>query len=223
MSADNTLAQRVDAIKRRIADIGGKDVTLVAVTKTIPPERINPLIGLGVVDIGENRVQEWMDKLDALDTNFRVHQIGRLQTNKVKLIVKHVFLIHSVDRLSLLEEIDKQASNLHRTVDVLLQLNLFDEPQKGGVSEDELPGLMKKAQAFEYVRVRGLMGIAPDADAQTVRAFFKGVNTWYDRLRQESLKYPMGILSMGMSGDYETAVEEGANMVRIGGALFGSR
>lgn len=199
-------------------------VTLVAVSKTRPAEEIMELYNLGHRDFGENYVQELCAKAAELPPDIRWHYIGHLQTNKVKLIVPFVQLIHGVDSLKLLKEIDKQAARTGRTVDCLLQVFIAQEETKFGLDEKELEELWKTLETapLPHICVRGLMGMASfTEDPGTVRSEFS-------RLRAIFQKYPFsgaepGILSMGMSNDYRVAVEEGSTLVRVGSLLFGAR
>ncbi len=216
--------QSVDNVKERIANAAIKsgrkpeDITLVAVTKTQTAERINLLADCGVFDIGESRVQELLLKNDYINPCLRRHMIGHLQTNKVKNIVEKVCMIQSVDSLRLAEEIDKRCKILDKTMDILLQVNIAGEKQKFGVSLRELPALCEAVSGFTNLKLRGLMQIAPaDAQEQDLRYFFAEAKKLYDKIPGAD------VLSMGMSGDFEIAIEEGANMVRIGSIIFGER
>ena len=179
---------------------------LIAVTKTHPAEDILPLQNLGVTDIGENKVQEIMEKLPALEKNFRIHLIGRLQSNKVKYIIDHVCLIHSVDRLSLAQEIDRQA-------------------QKGGLPPEELIPFLRTVSQLPGLSVQGLMAVMPNTpDTALLDKLFADMRTLFERARAEAIPgIEMKELSMGMSHDYELAARHGATMVRIGSALMGAR
>lgn len=216
--------QSLTAVQNRIADAAKRagrkpsDITLVAVTKTHSPEEINEAIACGVTDIGENKVQEILSKYDAVTTGVRWHLIGHLQTNKVKSVVDKVCMIHSVDSLHLAEEIDKRCKAIGKTMDILIQVNAAGEEQKSGVSPKEVLPLYNEVSKFENLKVRGLMQIAPETDnPESIRKYFKEVKEIYDSIPG------LDVLSMGMSGDYETAIEEGATMVRIGSAIFGER
>lgn len=216
--------QSLTAVQNRIADAAKRagrkpsDITLVAVTKTHSPEEINEAIACGVTDIGENKVQEILSKYDAVTTGVRWHLIGHLQTNKVKSVVDKVCMIHSVDSLHLAEEIDKRCKAIGKTMDILIQVNAAGEEQKSGVSPKEVLPLYNEVSKFENLKVRGLMQIAPETDnPESIRKYFKEVKEIYDSIPG------LDVLSMGMSGDYEIAIEEGATMVRIGTAIFGER
>lgn len=207
-----------------------KGVTLVAVSKTKPASDIQEMYALGQRDFGENYVQELVDKQAELPADIRWHFIGHLQSNKVKYIAPFVNLIHGVDRFKLLLEINKQAAKNGRIIDVLLQVYIANEETKFGLDEKELIELMDyyTAQKPELANVRicGLMGMASFSDnRQQVRAEFSKLNNLFQFLKQSYfLTDPsFSIKSMGMSGDYTIAIEEGSNMVRIGSLLFGER
>jgi pyridoxal phosphate enzyme (YggS family) len=203
----------------------GAGVQLVAVSKTRSAAEILELYAMGQRDFGENYVQELVEKAGQLPGDIRWHSIGHLQTNKVKQIISIVQLIHGVDSLRLLKEIDKQAALNGRVVDVLLQVHVAKEETKFGLDAGELALLIQEWKdgaakgEWKGVRIRGLMGMASNTtDVVVVRDEFRGLKAMLDRF------FPAGsILSMGMSGDYTIAVEEGSNMVRIGSLLFGAR
>ncbi len=211
-----------DVFKTISQELNEKNVTLVAVSKTKPIEDIEALYQLGQRDFGENYVQELVDKQANLPSDIRWHFIGHLQSNKVKYIAPFVHLIHGVDSLKLLKEIDKQAAKNHRIIDCLLQIHIATEETKFGMNEQELKEALDQLSNFPNVRVCGLMGMASFSDdQQKVRAEFKMLRDLYD---QSSISHePLAILSMGMSGDYKIAIEEGSTMVRIGSLLFGAR
>ena len=210
---------------RGILDRLGAGVQLVAVSKTKPAADIMAVYDMGQRDFGENYVQELVEKQRELPADIRWHFIGHLQTNKVKQLVAFVHLIHGVDSLRLLREIDKQAGIKGRVVDVLLQVHVAREETKFGLDADELDALMREWRdavargGIANARVRGLMGMASNtSDAAVVRQEFRELKGMHDRYFPEG-----GILSMGMSADYQIAIEEGSNMVRIGSLLFGDR
>ncbi len=214
-----------DRLDKIIKSIDVEKVLLVAVTKTRSPEEINEAIEMGVTDIGENKVQEIIDKYDRIRP-VRWHMIGHLQTNKVKYIIDKVKLIHSVDSLKLATEIDKRAGQKGLIMDILLQVNIADEDSKHGVGENEVEQLMSRILSeCKNIRIRGLMAMMPFVeDPETVRPYFAKMKVLYDRLA--AIKHERAdfrYLSMGMSGDYQVAMEEGANLVRIGSSIFGPR
>ena len=198
---------------------------LIAVTKTHPAEMILPLRDMGVEDIGENRVQEIEEKLPALKENFRIHLIGRLQSNKVKYIIENVCLIQSLDRLSLAAEIDRQAQKHGRVMPVLVQLSPAGEPQKGGLPPENVRAFLREVSRMPGLHVRGLMAVMPlSRDEAYLSGLFAGMRTLFEQLREEAMDgVDMEELSMGMSGDYMLAARHGATMVRVGSALFGPR
>jgi pyridoxal phosphate enzyme (YggS family) len=197
------------------------DTTLVAVSKTKPVSLIQEAYDLGQRIFGENKALELRDKVDLLPNDIKWHFIGRLQTNKVKYVVKNAALIHSVDRMKLAVEISKEAVKACKVQDVLIQLNISQEDSKTGFDKNELASIINEVQALENVKVVGLMTMAPFLEnAEEVRYVFKEMKEIFDKYKNEfNLEY----LSMGMSNDYHVALEEGANMVRIGSSIFGSR
>lgn len=199
-------------------------VTLIAVSKTKPDEDILELYEMGQRDFGENYVQELVEKYNRLPKDIRWHFIGHLQSNKVKLIAPFVQLIHGVDSLKLLKEIYKQAQKNNRVIDCLLQIHIAEEKTKFGLDESELKEVLSgmKDSELENVRICGLMGMASFSDnLDKVREEFRTLASLFSELQAS---YPQfTTLSMGMSGDYELAVEEGSTMVRIGSLLFGER
>ncbi len=212
--------------KEILAELNGK-VTLVAVSKTKSAEEIQAFYNEGQWDFGENYVQELVDKESILPKDIRWHFIGHLQSNKVKYIAPFVYLIHGADSEGLLKEIDKQAKKNNRVIDCLLQVHIATEETKFGFDENELLNL--KIAQFENVRIKGLMGMASfSTDMNLVRSEFKKLKKIFGQLQTSNLKpqtscLKLETLSMGMSGDYKIAIEEGSNMVRIGSLLFGER
>ena len=217
------LQENVQAV-RDVLDkaAAGRNYTLLAATKTQPAEVINLLPQCGIFDYGENRVQEWVEKHEKIDETLKYHQIGRLQSNKIKYIIKEVTLIHSVDKFDLAKEIDRQADKCGRCVDVLLQVNTAHEEQKGGADPDELMRLYEQALDLQHIRVKGLMCMAQlTDDEKAVRQTFAAARSLFDRLAAQDKN--ITVLSMGMSGDAHLALEEGSTLVRMGTALFGRR
>ncbi|MFS8500822.1 MAG: YggS family pyridoxal phosphate-dependent enzyme [Caldicoprobacter sp.] len=200
-----------------------QDVTVVAVTKTVDVARIMEAINAGIKHIGENRVQEFVKKHDFIPAGIKRHLIGTLQTNKVKYIVDKVDLIHSLDRVSLAKELNKRAGE--RIIPVLIQVNISRESTKSGIFEEDLESFIEQLQLFDHIRVKGLMTIAPLlSDPEAARPYFARLKKLFDRIKER--RYPhidMEYLSMGMTNDFEVAIEEGANIVRIGRAIFGER
>jgi hypothetical protein len=211
------------------------DVTLIGVTKTITTDRILELTSLGVTDLGENRVQELLEKYEAVP-NAEWHLIGHLQTNKVKFIVGKVKLIHSLDSLALAKEIDKRYANANQTANVLVEVNVAGEGSKFGLTTDETADFITELRTFPNINVNGLMTVAPYvANPEENRIYFRKLRELsIDIFRKNNnnlntnpvLSVPIlsiPILSMGMTNDYETAIEEGATMIRIGTGIFGDR
>lgn len=201
--------------------------TLVAVSKTKPASDVMEASEAGHRDFGENKVQELTQKAEELPKDIRWHMIGHLQRNKVKYIADFVHLIHGVDSLKLLKEINKQGRKVDRVIDCLLQMHIAEEDTKFGLDRDELKEILHGEQLKEmtHVRVVGLMGMATyTEDQDQVRREFKSLKLLFDEIKNsDHTNVQMNILSMGMSGDYAIALEEGSNMVRIGSAIFGSR
>ncbi len=196
-------------------------VTLMAVTKTVAPELINTAISTGIRVLGENRVQEYLSKRAEYDPAAEVQFIGHLQTNKVRQIVGDVTLIHSVDSVRLAAAIEKEAAALQIIQPVLLELNAAGEETKSGVMANALPDLLRAVIAMPHIEVRGLMTIPPPVSSvQEADAMFARIAELHRTMQQIA---PLPVLSMGMSGDYESAVRHGSTMVRLGSALFGPR
>lgn len=204
-----------------------EDITLMAVTKLHTVDEINEAIDAGATDIGENKVQELLSKYEDVKP-VRWHLIGHLQTNKVKQIIDKVVMIHSVDSLHLAEEINKRAGNAGLVMDILIEINVGEEETKTGIQAEELVDLAKKiTDICENVRLRGVMCIPPyGEDPEVSRKYFRETRELFEKLQQLGLPEDRALidtLSMGMSGDYETAVEEGSTIVRVGSAIFGKR
>lgn len=197
----------------------GETVTLVGATKFVPAENINIAIDNGLNDIGENKAQEFRDKFDLVH-KVNYHFFGRLQSNKIKYLIGKVYLIHSVDSLKLLEEINRQSENANVITNVLLELNLGEE-QKGGFNFNEVDGALKYASDLKAVKVLGFMAMLPDSqDEVLLENKAKLVRKIYDNYKDiYSFKY----LSMGMSNDYKLAIKNGSNMIRVGSKIFGKR
>ena len=196
------------------------DVTLVAVSKTKPIDRIEEAFESGQLDFGENKVQEMVDKAAVLSKNIRWHMIGHLQRNKVKYIAPFVSLIHSVDSQRLLNEIDKQGKKNDRVIDCLLQVRIAQEETKFGLTYEDCDALLQQFDCTN-VRIRGLMGMASfTANQDQIEEEFKSLQHYYD---QHQSQQQWDILSMGMSGDYPLALRCGSNMIRVGSSIFGAR
>ncbi len=208
-----------------IEELKSSNTTLVAVSKTKPISDIEALYNLGQRDFGENYVQEFIDKVPQLPQDIKWHFIGHLQTNKVKYIVPHVHLIHGVDSLKLLKEIDKQAGKNDLIINCLLQVYIAQEESKFGLDEAEIEAIINELPNLNHVKVVGLMGMASFSDDENKVAsefkYLQSIYTKYSKL--ETPNCHLSTLSMGMSGDYKLAIASGSNMVRIGSLLFGAR
>lgn len=227
-----SIRENLGEVKERIAAAcarAGRDpaeVTLIGVTKTKSAEVINQGIACGITDIGENRVQELLEKYDAIQKGVKIHLIGHLQTNKVKYILDMADLIHSVDSEKLADEISRLAAAKRKTAEVLVQVNVSGEKSKSGVAPDRLDALLGHIARLPAIRVSGLMTIPPrdSGSMETTRGVFRALHKIF--VDKQAISYDnitMRHLSMGMSNDFEIAVEEGATMVRVGRAIFGER
>jgi len=202
-----------------------KDVLLLAVSKTVDVDRIKVAVDSGLNSLGENRVQEIMEKYEPMGENVKWHLIGHLQTNKVKYIIDKVELIHSVESIKLAEEINKQAKKHNLVMDVLVEVNMADEESKFGVKPEETESFIRELALMDNIRVRGLMTVAPNVEnGEENRVYFRNMKQLLVDINAKNINnINMDILSMGMTGDYETAVEEGATIVRVGTGIFGKR
>lgn len=212
-------------IKEILSEVGDR-ATVLAATKTVPAETVNRIYDLGIHTIGENKVQELLEKYDALDKRFDIHFIGRLQRNKVKYLIGKVSLIHSVDSLELAEEIDRRSAAAGLVTDCLIELNAGGEESKGGIAPEEFDGFIAKIPALRHIRVRGLMTIPPKCDdTEKKLQYFRKISGIFidNRAKKVDNSISMDILSMGMTHDYREALECGSNMVRIGEGIFGKR
>lgn len=224
------IKENIDFLKREIAEVcktverQPEEIHLIAVTKTVAPEYINEAIQWGVTDIGENKVQEIMDKHEGV-APVNWHMIGHLQTNKVKYIIDKVKMIHSLDRMNLAVEIHKRAVKLQRIIDVLIQVNISGEETKFGISAEDVFDFLEELQKLSAIRVKGLMTIAPfEENSENTRIHFRNLRILSKEIENRNLpNIEMKYLSMGMSNDYKIAIEEGANMIRVGTAIFGRR
>jgi hypothetical protein len=226
MNISENLLKVQENINNALIRAGRKDdVTLITVTKTVDVQRINEAIKAGAKNLGENRVQEVMDKFDKINDKVNWHMIGHLQTNKVKYIIDKVCLIHSLDRISLAKEIDKRAKEKNIIKDVLLEVNIGEEESKFGLKKEEVVPFVESILNFENLRIKGLMTVAPFSEKpEDVRYVFRELKKLGENI--ESRHYEnveMKFYSMGMTNDYEIAIEEGSNMVRIGTGIFGKR
>lgn len=223
-----SIAESLREIRERMREAciaAGRDpaeVTLVAVSKMHPPAAVDEALRAGQLDFGENYVQEVREKVPVLPAAIRWHYIGSLQRNKVKYLAPWVHMIHTVDSLRLAQEIDHRAAEHGRTIPVLLQVNVAREDVKSGCSVEEAPALAEQIARLEHLELRGLMTMPPFWPAEQVRPFFAGLRELRERLRAD-LGLDLPELSMGMTADFEVAIAEGATLVRVGTAIFGSR
>ena len=201
-----------------------RDVLLLAVSKYMSTERIAEAVAAGQTAFGENHAQEIREKLTFFKQHLcQVHFIGQLQTNKIKYVCGETDLIHSVDRFSLAEQISRRAAAKGCVQDILIQVNIGNEPQKGGVDADSLLQLVEASASLEALRVRGLMCVPPDCGHDEVRGYFRKMRSLFEKTAAAFPELPIDVLSMGMSHDYDVAIEEGATIVRVGTAIFGPR
>lgn len=228
MSAIKENVEKINQLKAQsAAEIGksGDDILLVGVTKTRTAEEINEGIDAGITDIGENKVQEIMDKYDFVKP-VRWHMIGHLQTNKVKYIIDKVAMIHSVDSYKLAEEINKRAGQHGITMDILIQVNSAQEESKFGIGTEETEEMLRSIlENCHNIKIRGLMCIAPYAEnPDDIRIYFAEVKKLYDQFSKiDHERLDFQYLSMGMSHDFQVAILEGSNLIRVGSAIFGER
>ena len=225
------LKDRLEEVEERIQEAcrrAGRDrseVTLIAVSKTKPAEVLKEAYDLGILVFGENKVQELTEKYEVLPKDIRWHMIGHLQTNKVKYIADKVELIHSVDSLKLAETIEKEAAKRNRTIDILVEVNVAEEESKFGLKVEEVIPFIEKVAGFSHINVRGLMTIAPFVEnPEKNRSVFADLRKLSVDITEKNIdNVNVSILSMGMTNDYEVAIEEGATMVRVGTGIFGAR
>lgn len=219
------MSVNTSAFHQLVNQLRSSGATLVAVSKIKPVSDIKALYDLGQRDFGENYVQELVEKQSQLPADIRWHFIGHLQSNKVKYIAPFVHLIHGVDSFSLLKEINKQGIKNSRVIDCLLQVHVAQEATKFGLNETELTEILEQAASLENVSVKGLMGMASFSDNESlVRNEFRKLKELFGQLNKSGgSNINPRILSMGMSGDYKIAIEEGSTMVRVGSLLFGAR
>ena len=221
-TAEN-LKRIADNAANAAAKYRGSDekIDIMAVTKTVDPDKINFAIECGITLLGENRVQEYLSKKDSYDKRGQVQFIGHLQTNKVKYIINDVTMIQSVDSLKLAGEINRLAEKNGRVMDILLEVNIGGEETKSGVDREQLFVLAEQAAELKNLRLKGLMAIPPVGCGEEV---FEQMRELFEALKSKKLaNADISVLSMGMSGDYETAIKHGSTLVRIGSALFGAR
>lgn len=223
------IAENYRSLKKNVSDVCTKagrnpeDITIVAVTKTFPPEYITEIHKCGLNNAGENKVQEMLQKKNELPgLNINWHLIGHLQTNKVKYIIDFIYLIQSVDSYKLALEIQKHSSKLNKQTDILVQVNISEEHTKSGVAADEVKKLVNEIKQLENIRIKGLMTIGTmTEDENIIRKNFSDMKSLFDDLKESNPEFKY--LSMGMTSDYDIAIEEGSNMIRVGSYLFGNR
>ena len=227
----STISDNLAYVEKRIQEAckrsGRKreDVTLIAVSKTKPVPDLEEALRCGYDIFGENKVQEIRDKSPVLPESVHWHMIGHLQANKVKYLIGVVDLIHSVDNDKLAEEIEKQAAKHGAVMDVLCEVNMAGEESKFGLTPEETPDFVRRIAVLPHLKIRGLMTIAPYTDdPESNRVYFRGLRELKDRINEAQIPgVQMDMLSMGMTGDYEVAIEEGATFVRVGTGIFGER
>lgn len=210
----------------RCSNRDDKDVMLLAVTKTVDVDAVIEAINNGVTDVGENKPQELARKYDIIGDKVNWHLIGSLQTNKVKYIIDKVYMIHSLDREVLCDEIQKRAEKIDRLINCLVQVNISEEESKHGLSENEVIDFIKTvSEKYKNIRIKGLMTMAPFTDQEDeIREVFSGLKNLSIEISKLNISnVSMDYLSMGMSNDYKIAIEEGSNIVRIGTSIFGER
>ena len=214
------IKENIEHLKKVIPD----DVKLLAVSKTKPLEYLEEAYNCGIRDFGENKVQELVDKYDNFHKDVRWHLIGHLQTNKVKYLVDKVFLIHSLDSINLLNQIEKVFEKAGKTADTLIQINIGRESSKSGILEEELEGFIQEIEKCNHISVKGIMVIIPIGDEESNRMYFRKTKQIFEELKKREFRnIKMQILSMGMTHDYAVAIEEGSTLVRIGTGIFGER
>lgn len=214
------IKQNIEELKSKIPS----EVTLLAVSKTKPLEYLEEAYKAGMRDFGENKVQEMAKKAENFHDDVRWHFIGHLQSNKVKYLVENVYLIHSLSSISLLNEIEKSFGKANKIANTLIQINIGREESKSGILEENLYELIEAIEKCNFVSVKGIMVIIPIGDEESNRKYFRKTRKIFDELKEKEYKnINMNILSMGMTHDFMTAIEEGSNLVRVGTGIFGER
>lgn len=227
----NEIEDRIKGIQKKIknavtrSEKQNREIHLIVVTKTVDTMDVLQAIDAGLHEFGENRVQEMIRKQELLPKDIVWHLIGQLQSNKVKYIVDKVGLIHSLDRIALGQEIQRQCEKISRIMPVLIQINIAKEETKSGISEENIMTFVEEISRLPNLEIQGLMTIAPLVDnPERIRPLFQKMNYYFEQIKKKAIpNVKMNFLSMGMSNDFEIAIEEGANMVRIGTAIFGKR
>ncbi|MGI6778057.1 MAG: YggS family pyridoxal phosphate-dependent enzyme [Acetivibrionales bacterium] len=231
MCSQDDLRKNIECVRKRIARAAARsgrtpgDIGLIAVSKTVGPKIIEKAIDEGITVLGENRVQELVKKYDTINRECIWHLIGHLQTNKVKYIIDKVKMIHSLDNIGLAKEIQKRAEKAGRMMDVLVQVNVSGEESKFGIDKRLLRDFLREISNYSNLKVKGLMTIAPYAqNPEEVRPVFRELKKLFIDISRKNIdNIDMEYLSMGMSNDFEVAIEEGSNILRIGRAIFGER
>ena len=227
-----SIAKNLDKVRQNIKDVAQKcgrkpeEILLLGVTKTVDIDVVEVAIELGITDVGENKPQELTRKYEAIGDKVKWHQIGSLQTNKVKYIIDKVELIHSLDRISLAKEIQKRAEKEDLYINCLVQVNVSKEESKHGIYKEDVENFIRECSSnYDRIKIKGLMTMAPfDASREEIRSVFKDLKDLSVKISDMNIdNVEMKELSMGMSGDYEIAIEEGATIVRIGTSIFGKR
>ncbi|SEN16492.1 hypothetical protein SAMN05216454_10154 [Peptostreptococcus russellii] len=227
-----SIAKNLDKVRQNIKDVAQKcgrkpeEILLLGVTKTVDIDVVEEAIELGITDVGENKPQELTRKYEAIGDKVKWHQIGSLQTNKVKYIIDKVELIHSLDRISLAKEIQKRAEKEDLDINCLVQVNVSKEESKHGIYKEDVENFIRECSSnYDRIKIKGLMTMAPfDASREEIRSVFKDLKDLSVKISDMNIdNVEMKELSMGMSGDYEIAIEEGATIVRIGTSIFGKR
>lgn len=228
---DLSIAQAIGLVQEKIREACARagrsadEVTLIAVSKTMPVSDLREAMAAGMMEFGENRPQELRDKQAEITEPLHWHMIGSLQTNKLKYVVGRTVLIHSVDSLHLAEAIEEESKKRGVVSDILLEINIAGEATKGGIPPEALEGLVRDISGFPHIRTRGLMTVAPYTEnPEENRRYFRKMKQLLVDINSKNIdNISMDMLSMGMTGDYEVAVEEGATLVRVGAGIFGHR
>ncbi len=226
-----SMEQNIAQVRQNIAQAAKKvgrnpeDILLLAVSKTKPVEQIKEAVSYGLTSLGENKVQEIMDKYEPMGEGIHWHLIGHLQTNKVKYIIDKVDMIHSVESIRLAEEIEKRAAAKNKVMDILVEINIAQEESKFGIPVNEVESFLQELSKFSHIRIRGLMTVAPFVEnPEENRLYFRKMRELLVDINTKKIdNINMDVLSMGMTGDYMVAIEEGATIVRVGTGIFGER
>ena len=223
-----TQLQEVEENIKKACEKAGRrreEITLIAVSKTKPVSMLQEVYDCGVRHFGENKVQEMCQKQELLPKDIKWHMIGHLQTNKVKYLMSDTYLIHSVDSLKLAQEIEKQAAIANKMIDILIEVNIAEEDSKFGIKKEETISMVREVAKFPHIKIQGLMTIAPYVEnPEDNRLYFRQIKELSVDINNQNIdNVSMNVLSMGMTGDYMVAIEEGASIVRVGTGIFGER